>query len=268
MGVEMKSAVFFDIDGTIWNYDHYIPDSAKKAVRLLQENGHVALLCSGRARAFVNDPDLLSMGWDGIVCSCGNHIEINNRMMYERLIEQDEAVRIIEFIRSYGFKPILEGPEFLYMDEDEFPVGQEYADILRRDLGHELTTIGGANYGKWRINKFSCETDVPEEKRLECFKMISDKYDVIEHSPTVCEIIPKGANKATGMLKACEFLGVEKENTYALGDSENDLEMLRAAAHGIAMGNGTDRAKEAAEYVTTAFDQDGIYLALKHYHLI
>ena len=44
--------------------------------------------------------------------------------------------------------------------------------------------------------------------------------------------------------------------------------MLEAAQYGVPMGNGTDRAKAAADYVTTAFDDDGIYNGLKHFGLI
>ena len=73
----MKAAVFFDIDGTLWDYEKYIPDSTREGIKKLRENGHLAFICSGRARAFIQDKDLLSLGFDGIVCSCGCHIEIN-----------------------------------------------------------------------------------------------------------------------------------------------------------------------------------------------
>ena len=62
-----KSAVFFDIDGTLWNYDKYIPDSTRVAIKKLRENGHLAFICSGRARAFIQDKDLLSLGFDCII---------------------------------------------------------------------------------------------------------------------------------------------------------------------------------------------------------
>jgi hypothetical protein len=48
----------------------------------------------------------------------------------------------------------------------------------------------------------------------------------------------------------------------------NDLDMLDFAGHGIAMGNGTAPAKEAAEYVTTDIHDDGIRRAMEHYGLI
>lgn len=264
----MKSAVFFDIDGTLWNYDKYIPESTKLAITKLRENGHLAFICSGRARAFINDPELLGMGFDGIVCSCGCHIEIDGKIIYQKLIDKHFLKDTIEMIRSYGFKPILEGPKYIYMDEDEFGIDDQFGNVLRRDVGENLLPVGGDYYGDWVINKMSCATEVEAEKRIECFDKLAGDYEIISHNENVCELVPAGHNKATGMLKACELVGVDVENTYAIGDSENDLDMLRAAHVGIAMGNGTDNAKEAADYVTTDFDKDGIYNALKHFGLI
>ncbi|SFI20422.1 hypothetical protein SAMN04487830_1309 [Pseudobutyrivibrio sp. OR37] len=264
----MKSAVFFDIDGTLWNYEKYIPDSCREGIKKLRENGHLAFICSGRARSFIQDKDLLSLGFDGIVCSCGCHVEINGDVLYEKVIDKEFAKKTIEMIRDYGFRPILEGPKKIYMDDDEFGHDDYFGNVLRRDLGSDLVTIGGDYYGDWVINKMSCATDVEADKRIECFERLSKHYSIIAHNDEVCELVPAGHNKATGMLKACELVGIDPANTYAFGDSENDLDMLEAAHVGIAMGNGTDRAKAAADYVTTAFDEDGIYNGLKHFGLI
>ena len=69
------AAVFFDIDGTLWDKENRIPDSTKEAIRLLRKNGHLTFICSGRTRVFINSEELLSMGFDGILCGCGTHIE-------------------------------------------------------------------------------------------------------------------------------------------------------------------------------------------------
>ena len=66
----------------------------------------------------------------------------------------------------------------------------------------------------------------------------------------------------------CEKLEIAHEDTYAFGDSVNDLEMLTYVGHGIAMGNGTPKAKQAADYVTDAIHKDGIYNACKYFGLI
>jgi hydroxymethylpyrimidine pyrophosphatase-like HAD family hydrolase len=93
-------------------------------------------------------------------------------------------------------------------------------------------------------------------------------FDFLEHEGNVVEIIPKGSSKATGIEWLCNYLGVEREDTYAVGDSINDLDMLCYAGHGIAMGNGTAPAKEAAEFITTDIHDDGIRNAMLHYGLI
>ena len=264
----MKSAVFFDIDGTLWNYDNYIPDSTREGIKKLRENGHLAFICSGRARAFIRNKDLLSLGFDGIVCACGCHVEIDNKVLFEKLIDYDLAEKTVELVRKYGIKPILEGPKHLYMDDSEFGHDDMFGNVLRRDVGEDLLPIGGDAYGKWVINKMSCATEIEADKRIECFDKLSEDYQIIQHDHNVCELVPAGHTKATGMLKACEILGIDPANTYAFGDSENDLDMLEAAGVGIAMGNGTDRAKAAADYVTDDFDKDGIYNGLKHFGLI
>ena len=51
-------------------------------------------------------------------------------------------------------------------------------------------------------------------------------FDVIEHNPQLIEVVPKGYTKATGIAQVCDMLGIARENTYAFGDSTNDLEML------------------------------------------
>ena len=82
------------------------------------------------------------------------------------------------------------------------------------------------------------------------------------------EGVPKGYSKATVIQAVCEKLGIDREDTYAFGDSVNDLDMLKYAAYGIAMGNGTPEAKAAADYVTDDLLEDGIYNACAHFALI
>ena len=62
--------------------------------------------------------------------------------------------------------------------------------------------------------------------------------------------------------------GLEQSESMAFGDGENDMEMLRYAGIGVAMGNSSDKVKEAADYVTDSVDNDGIEKALLHFGLI
>ena len=60
----------------------------------------------------------------------------------------------------------------------------------------------------------------------------------------------------------------KKGTTVFVGDGVNDVCMLEAAGHGVAMGNAVPETKAAAEYVTDDIDKDGVYNGLKHYGLI
>ena len=89
------AAIFFDIDGTLWDRDNNIPQSTKEAIHQLQENGHQTFLCSGRTRVFINSEELLGMGFDGIVCGCGTfiavsytHLDVYKRQISFRLLLQ------------------------------------------------------------------------------------------------------------------------------------------------------------------------------------
>lgn len=82
------------------------------------------------------------------------------------------------------------------------------------------------------------------------------------------EISPAGTGKGKGMLKEAERLGFTREEICAFGDSYNDIEMLKEAGLGIAVGNANDACKEAADYVTEHISDEGIAKALSHFGFI
>ena len=260
----MKKAVFFDIDGTLWDFHNQIPESTVTAIRTLRKNGHYAFICSGRSRAYIRHPDLFAVGFDGLVAGCGTHVELDGKRIYEKLIDRELAVHTVETVRSYGFRPILEGPEYIYMDDADF--GNDiYGQKLKRELGVHLASIAD-HYGEWEINKLSCATN--DSDREGCFAALEEHYTYLIHNSSVVECVPKGYTKATGMRKMCEALGIDRADTIAVGDSVNDLAMLEYAGVGIAMGNGSAEAKAAADYVTSELQDDGIYNAMLYFGLI
>ena len=90
----------------------------------------------------------------------------------------------------------------------------------------------------------------------------------IYYSTVPYEIVPRGFSKATGMQFLTDHFGVSRENTYAFGDSSNDLPMLEFAGHSIAMQHSDQVVLDMADYVTDAVERDGIYKALTHFNLI
>ena len=259
----MKKAVFFDVDGTLWNEQMQIPASATCAIRALRESGNYAFICSGRSRAAICNEELLGIGFDGVVAACGAHVDFHGETVYEHLLTPRQAAYAISMVQKHHMLAVLEGPRYVYVNLEDFG-DDPYVIYLRKELGANVKTIAGTD--TFEINKLSVDLKGADMELVS--REFGEEFDLIVHNSWLAEILPKEHSKATGIKRVCEHLGIAREDTYAFGDSANDLDMLDFVAHGIAMGNGTAEAKHAAEYVTTDIMDNGIKNGLLHYGLI
>ena len=260
----MKKAVFFDIDGTIWNEHMEIPESTIRAVRQLRENGHYAFLCSGRSRSNIRSKKLLEIGFDGVIAACGTHVDFHGDTVFERLLTVEELEHAVGVLKEFEIPMVLEGPRIIYVNDEDFKE-DPYVNHLRMELGDDVKEIP-KDFSKAAVNKLAAAKpgiDLPALREA-----LGESFEVIAHVEHVLEINPAGFSKATGIEKVCEIFGVAIEDTYAFGDSANDIEMLSYVANGIAMGNATDDAKNVANYITNTLEDDGIYHGLRHFGLI
>jgi len=81
-------------------------------------------------------------------------------------------------------------------------------------------------------------------------------------------IMPKGIDKIVGVKRACAMIGVPLEKVLAIGDSENDIKMIKNCGTGVGVANATKELKAAAKYVCKKAHGDGVVEALKHFKLI
>ncbi len=261
----MKKAVFFDIDGTLWDRTMQVPESTIAGIQKLRENGNYAFICSGRSRATIRAKELLEdIGFDGIVAGCGTYIEYSGETIFERSLSQEEIEGLLCSLEKCSIPAILEGKHYLYADDKSFG-DDPYISYLKRILGKDFLPL--SDYvGRYEANKLSADFTKGDIEGIR--RELSECYDLIFHEMKVVEILPRGFSKASGIQKVCEYLNVAHEDTYAFGDSANDVEMLKFVEHGIAMGNATEDAKEAADYVTAPLREDGIMAGLRHFSLI
>lgn len=273
--------IFFDIDGTLWDWNRHIPESTVSAIKMLRENGHLVFINSGRSRSNIRSEKLMALGFDGIVAACGTHIEMNNKIIQEKLMEPDVTRLLVDTITRNRMPVVLEGPEKHWISEKGFDE-DEFVDYLFETLGDAAVLLDGYSEDM-KINKFSA--DVLVQTDYDAIKKdLSPYFYFIEHGLTpdikekamsdqnrilaVIEAAPLGYSKGTAIRWLCNYLGADISDTFAVGDSANDIEMLQAAGHSIAMGNSTDAVKKISEYTTTDINDDGIYNAMKHYGLI
>jgi Cof subfamily protein (haloacid dehalogenase superfamily) len=89
-------------------------------------------------------------------------------------------------------------------------------------------------------------------------KEFYDKYTVVKSAPYFLEFLNKKVNKGVGVKLLAEELGIDMKDVICVGDHENDLEMVQYAGLGVAMENAIDKLKDAANFVTTSNDDDGV----------
>ena len=86
--------------------------------------------------------------------------------------------------------------------------------------------------------------------------------------PFVVNVLQEEVSKSLAIIKVLQYFDIDKSEAIAFGDGENDIDMLELVGLGVAMGNGNEKLKKIADFVTKKSSEDGIEFALKKYGVI
>lgn len=90
---------------------------------------------------------------------------------------------------------------------------------------------------------------------------------IFKSQPDYLEVVHQSVGKAVGLARAADSLGIPQDQVMAIGDAENDIDMLRWAGFGVAMGQAAEAVKHSADAVTASCDEDGASLAIERWVL-
>lgn len=258
--------VFFDIDGTVVDYEtQIIPDSAAEAIRLLKKNGHLPIVNTGRPIGHV-DPRVQQLDFSGWICSCGMELILDGEMIYRDYPSAEECRKILELSHECRMAIQTEGHDSLLFDAHMpyHPLGLREAERL---AAQGLRVEPLQNSEDKNFIKF-VTYDTPGCDRARFLRETAPYFDSVTRANTMIEFIKKGHSKAEGMGRFLKELHVPKEEIFAIGDSENDLPMFAMAGTTICLGDGVEAVKQQADYVTDPVLDDGVFHALRHFGLI
>lgn len=252
--------IFFDIDGTLLGErSHIMPESAANAIDAARKNGHICAVNTGRTKKLV-EPDMEKLQYfDAFLMGCGTMITLHDRVLFHRTFTETESEKIIEALDHYKIDAVLEGCENNFHDRIEKIRTKTFGDFVKR--------FADEGYGSFEdavgcFDKFFAYTD--DAARMEAFQeQFKGSLDFVDRKGGFFEIMPRGCSKASAMDFLADKLGISMTDTAALGDSSNDIPMLRRAHIAIAMGNASEDVKVEADHVTTSLEQDGVWNALK-----
>ena len=256
----MIKAAFFDVDGTLYSHNiHGVPESSIRALEELRKNGIQVFLATGRHFTEIEDLKMDHIPFDGYVMLTGQLCTDGEKnIIFGNAIKPESAKFLFDAFETKELPLMMVEKDCLYVNMTNEVVEEAQAGIsspvppIGEYTGepiYQMVSYGGKDL-----------EELLAEKVPECI--------VTRWSPFGVDIISKNGGKVIGIEKVLEHYGFTKEETIAFGDGENDLEMLAFAGIGVAMGNADEEVKEVADYVTTDIDDDGIWNACKHFHLI
>lgn len=258
--------VFFDIDGTVVDNDtQIIPDSAVEAIRLLRENGHIPVVNTGRPFGQI-DPRIRALDFDGWICACGMEVILNGEFIYKDYPSAELCSFVIDQCSKNKMLIQAETATHLYYDGTMTYTPAPLREAARlAKKGIQVVPYQSVEDRSF-IKFVTHETE--ESCRSGFLAAVEPYFEYMIHRGTMIEYTKRGNTKAGGMNHLLRALNIPKEQTFAIGDSENDLPMFAMAGTTICMGDGMDKLKAAATYITDSVLEDGIFNALRHFGLI
>lgn len=258
----MIKAVFFDIDGTLISFKtHRMPGSARLALQKLREKGIKTFAASGRAP---NDTDFLKeyFDFDGVVSFNGQYCFNQNGVIYKNPMPAGHVKNIIPYLTRKNIACCFEMADrnvFNLLDERVFGL----LDLV--GMSHAVPVCEDVSALKDDIYQLTAYVTQDEEEE---FMHLLPGCKAVRWYPTFVNVIVRDGGKPVGIGKMAEHYGFCADEIMVFGDGGNDIDMLKYAGIGIAMGGAADDVKAAADYVTDDVDGDGIFNALKYFKLV
>ena len=257
----MIKAVFFDVDGTLLSLDTgTVPESAKRSLNRLKENGIKIFLSTGRHSTEIKQLPLDGLTFDGYITLNGQLcLDSDFSFLFGEPLN-DEAVA--QLLKVYREKSV----SFYLTQEKQIRINfvSDLARQVLADIATEIPEIADPEDAPI----FQATTFYREEEDCWFSRNCPSGCRITRWCDGAVDIISENGGKVSGIRKYLDHLRITKEEIMAFGDAQNDAEMLQYAAIGVAMGNARPEVKALADYVTAPVDENGIETALKHFDLI
>ena len=256
----MIKAAFFDVDGTLLSYKtKQVCPSAKKAIAKLQSRGILCIVATGRHMIQMSKMPVADIPFDAFVMLNGQLVlDKEQNVLFGVPIEGKTKEFLVEKFNDHTFPAVLIERDQMYLN----CITEHVLDVNKR---MSIAPMPLSDYRGGDIYQI-CAYLRPEDEPL--LKPIEQDCVMTHWHYGGKDIIAGGGGKMAGIKRYLEMTGIKPEEIIAFGDADNDLEMIRFAGIGVAMGNGEAEVKAVADYVTTDIDDDGIEKALKHFNLI
>ena len=253
-----KKLIFFDIDGTLISYKNQtcIPIETIEAIERLKENGHLIAVATGRN--FQMAEHILSeLKINYAVLGNGAQILLNGECVYEKRIGKRISSKICKKLLKTKLCVLAFDGENIFVhnisdnSRDYLEENTRSKDAIKPLSEHKNSLFSINTYGE-----------------LNLISEFLNNIKSIDFKVNQCEISAKGISKGKSIKRLAKLLDISHNNIIAVGDGINDIDMIKSASVGIAVGNACAELKAVADMITDDIEDGGILKAFEKLGLI
>ncbi len=266
MGVRL---IAMDLDDTLLRNDLTISSRVVSAIRKAREQGVMATIATGRTPVSMKryaqqlEIDVPVITFHGALIQQA----LSGEILFRRAISNRLATAIVSGLLAKGIHiQIYIGDHIFVQEENEWSEGYTRLSSVPIEKAELLSLLAQNTEGVEKILLIGEEADL-EALAPSLAAAYGERIHLTKSKPYFLEMTDISVNKGIALNALAQRLGIAQEEVMAIGDSFNDLEMIRYAGLGVAMGNARPEILEAADVVTTTNEEDGVAEAIEKYVL-
>ncbi len=261
--------IVIDLDGTLLNSDHEVSDRNEKALKMALAQGVQVAFATGKTYLSAQHLfEKLAFKAPGIFVQGLTLYDADGNITHQQVLNPVIARQIITFAEDRGFVMLAYSGTKIMARAYDKKLFDEMAKY------HETVEAVGALQnvlGVMPINKLvAIGTDQRSAKALrwQLGVQLEGGIRLMQAGiPNMLEILPPGVSKGSALKLLTKDLRINADSVLAIGDAENDIEMLQFAGVGVAMGHAEQKVKDAADYIAPTNDEDGVADAIEKFVL-
>lgn len=262
--------IVVDLDGTLLNSQHALSERTKKTLKAAMEHGVKVVLATGKTRGSAKDIIAeLGLTTPGIYVQGLVVYNGDGTIRHQKTLDKSLIRKVITFAEERGFSIMAyAGDDILVRSiNDDIGVVLAYNETHPKEVGPLQNHIDSTPINKIIAIKKG-EVRKVNALRWQLSMQVEGVGRVLQAGvPDMLEVLPIGISKASALKTLLKEMDLRPENVLAIGDGENDIEMIRFAGIGVAMGNADAAVKEVADYVLGTNDEDGVAEAVERFVL-
>ena len=267
--------IAMDLDGTALQRDRCsFSPRLHRAMNAAHAKGIAVVIVTGRQFGLL--PPVLQQTYEwsdyAILCNGGQIRKLTNgELLYGLRIDPCALAQLLDLAREFDLPVEFSVDSKLYLTQESYDKQLPWPDLtFHRDAilaNHGQIVPSLVPFCDKNIEKVNLLCISPEIRDAVADRLSSISVSAVWSSSTCMEITHPDATKGQTLKILCDLLNIPMEAVMALGDSGNDITMLRQAGLGVAMGNAPDFVKRAADVCTDSNEADGAAKAIEQYAL-